>query len=161
MKKIDPGQVITILANVGVIAGIAFLAIEINQSNQLARSQTRSDISDRVVGFTHLLASDAELYELYSRGRQEPDSLTEVERGRLFTLWGGILRTWENIHYQYRNGLFDDSEFSVEREVWRMQTQSPFFVELYCQVREQLSREFTAEIDSLMSSSDCAESAVP
>jgi hypothetical protein len=33
MKKIDLGQTITILANIGVIVGIGFLAIEIQQTN--------------------------------------------------------------------------------------------------------------------------------
>jgi hypothetical protein len=32
MKKIDVGQAIAILANIGVIAGIAFLALEVRNS---------------------------------------------------------------------------------------------------------------------------------
>jgi hypothetical protein len=43
MKKIDLGQTIAILANVGVIAGIAFLAFELRQNTQaveLASAQT-------------------------------------------------------------------------------------------------------------------------
>ena len=34
MKKIDLGQTITILANVGVIVGIVFLVVEIRQNTQ-------------------------------------------------------------------------------------------------------------------------------
>jgi hypothetical protein len=33
LKKLDFGQTITILANLGVIAGIVFLGIEISQNN--------------------------------------------------------------------------------------------------------------------------------
>ncbi len=33
MKKLDLGQTITILANVGVIAGIVFLGYELRQNN--------------------------------------------------------------------------------------------------------------------------------
>jgi hypothetical protein len=39
MKKIDFGQTVTILANVGVIAGIVFLAVELHQNNDLLRAQ--------------------------------------------------------------------------------------------------------------------------
>ena len=39
MKKIDIGQTITILANVGVIAGIVFLAFELRQNNSLLAAQ--------------------------------------------------------------------------------------------------------------------------
>ena len=35
MKKTDLGQAIQVLANVGVIAGIVFLAVETRQNNQL------------------------------------------------------------------------------------------------------------------------------
>ena len=35
MKKIDLGQAIGILANVGVIAGIVFLGMELRQNNEL------------------------------------------------------------------------------------------------------------------------------
>jgi hypothetical protein len=42
MKKIDLGQTITILANVGVIAGIVFLAIELQQNNALLETEIRS-----------------------------------------------------------------------------------------------------------------------
>ena len=41
MKKIDLGQTITILANVGVIVGIVFLAIELRQNNELLGQQAR------------------------------------------------------------------------------------------------------------------------
>ena len=46
MKKIDPGQTIQILANVGVIAGIAFLAVELRQNNELLRSSSRQALLD-------------------------------------------------------------------------------------------------------------------
>ena len=44
MKKIDLGQTITILANVGVIAGIVFLAIELRQNNEYMAANARYDL---------------------------------------------------------------------------------------------------------------------
>lgn len=35
MKQIDIGQTISILASIGVIAGIVFLGLELNQNNRL------------------------------------------------------------------------------------------------------------------------------
>ena len=40
MKKIDLGQSISILANVGVIAGIVFLGLELRQNNSLLTGQS-------------------------------------------------------------------------------------------------------------------------
>ncbi len=39
MKKIDLGQIITILANVGVVIGLVFLTLEIRQNNAQMRAQ--------------------------------------------------------------------------------------------------------------------------
>jgi hypothetical protein len=36
MKKIDPGQMITILANLGVIAGLIFVGVQLQQDRQIA-----------------------------------------------------------------------------------------------------------------------------
>ena len=41
MKNIDLGQTIGILANLGVIAGIVFLAVELQQNNKLLGAQAR------------------------------------------------------------------------------------------------------------------------
>jgi hypothetical protein len=41
MKKIDLGQTVQILANLGVIAGIVFLGIELQQNNALLGAQAR------------------------------------------------------------------------------------------------------------------------
>jgi len=43
MKKIDLGQMIGILANIGVIAGIVLLAVEIDQNSQALGVQARLD----------------------------------------------------------------------------------------------------------------------
>ena len=39
---------LALLANLGVIAGVVFLAIEVNLNNLLMKSQTRSDIAQSI-----------------------------------------------------------------------------------------------------------------
>jgi hypothetical protein len=41
MKKIDLGQIVSIFANVGVIAGIVFLGYELQQNNELLEAEAR------------------------------------------------------------------------------------------------------------------------
>jgi hypothetical protein len=40
MKKLELGRTINTIANLGVIAGIIFLALELNQNNQLRKKST-------------------------------------------------------------------------------------------------------------------------
>jgi hypothetical protein len=42
MKKIDLVQVFGTVANIGVIIGIAFLAVELRQNNELSRAEARA-----------------------------------------------------------------------------------------------------------------------
>lgn len=49
MKKIDVGQAISLLANIGVIAGIVFLGLELRQNNLLLNAQTRGDTLRAVI----------------------------------------------------------------------------------------------------------------
>ena len=44
MKKLDIGQTMSVLANVGIIAGIVFLGYELQQNNDQLRSQSRANI---------------------------------------------------------------------------------------------------------------------
>ena len=41
MKKPNPGQMIQIVANIGVIAGIVFLGFELRQNNQFLGAEAR------------------------------------------------------------------------------------------------------------------------
>ena len=76
MKKIDVGQSITILANIGVIVGIAFLAIEINGNTAAVRAQelavTESITRERQM----LLATNPSLRSLLIKSLYSPSELT-------------------------------------------------------------------------------------
>jgi len=92
LKKLDLGQTITILANVGVIAGIVFLAIELRQNNELLGVQIRSGILDRQTAAPDLILQNPELWPLLDK---EEDSLTHPERQALLMLGTRMLYSYD------------------------------------------------------------------
>ena len=80
MQRPDLAQAIQILANIGVIAGILFLAIELRQNNEvlnaqarLQRAQTRIDGMTETLGNPDLIrarATDARRAELTAEQSQ-------------------------------------------------------------------------------------------
>ena len=80
MKKIDLGQTIQILANLGVIGGIVFLAVEIHQNNELLSAQVRSTRMEHRSAISNTLLENPEVIELL--GKQE-STLSEPERDRI------------------------------------------------------------------------------
>ena len=86
MKKIDLGQTITILANVGVITGIVFLAVELNQNNALLESEARATrVQIRSDGWNRM-AENPEIVALLVKDRRG-EALSEEEELRLNAFW--------------------------------------------------------------------------
>jgi hypothetical protein len=116
MKKIDLGQTIQILANLGVIAGIVFLGIEVQQNNTLLGAQTRTSRTQLRVDGLQSLMSNLELLQARVKLR-EGQALTPVEQMQLDMDVTRQLVVWQYIHGEFRAGLIDESDIPVDQ--WR------------------------------------------
>lgn len=108
MKKIDLGQTIGILANLGVIAGIIFLAVELQQNNQLSEVQVEMALT--ATQANTVLADIVEQPQLIALMLKDERSLTEVERQRLIALGLRVLRNWQGRYRMVERGLLDPAE---------------------------------------------------
>ena len=103
MKKIDLGQTLGILANLGVIAGIVFLAIEIRQNSELMVAATRDAQNQRILNYAeqvYVVAGLAEIIVKVNNG--EP--LTEVEALKLYNRQVRIIRGFEIQYMEHMRG---------------------------------------------------------
>ena len=65
MKKLDLGQAIGILANVGVIAGIVFLGLELRQNNSLLEAEAAHNLLQNRIATSTLILENPEVAELF------------------------------------------------------------------------------------------------
>jgi len=114
MKKIDLGQTITILANLGVIAGIVFLGVELRQNNELMEAQARSNVSERLIGLAEALYQNPELAAALTKSRNDQD-LSDVEEEMLYAFDLRRLRGYETQYREFREGVVD----SIDASFWR------------------------------------------
>ena len=93
MKKIDVGQTIGIIANVGVIAGILFLAFELRQNNDYMQAQDRFN---RLSAIFSILDNqmDSNISELVEKDRTGQE-FSVAEEFRLQSFYLKILRNLE------------------------------------------------------------------
>ncbi len=99
MKKIDLGQTVSILANVGVIAGIIFLGIELQQNNDLMEAEARFNrLSVTTESYT-IEATEPELAAILVKERNG-DALTEIEDFRIQAFWMRVLKVLEWGHFE-------------------------------------------------------------
>ena len=154
MKKIDLGQTLSLIANVGVIAGILLLVYELNQNRAMMEAQVRQQVSQGAVDLHFGVAANPDLSEIvvdFSDRCTTMDECQTAEEFR-FNQWSNAtFRTWENAHYQYRLDLYDETEFSAQKESWRSILTRPGIADRWRSVRMTYSPEFAAEIEDLLS----------
>ena len=94
MKKIDLSQTITVLANIGVIAGIVFLVIELQQNNELMEAEARFNRMTAVTESYTIEALQPEITTILLK-ESNGDSLTELEDFRIQAFWMRVLKVLE------------------------------------------------------------------
>jgi hypothetical protein len=150
MKKIDLGQAIGLVANVAVLIGILLLVYELRQNQITMQAQARSAVAQGFNDHMYHVTADQEISDLWRRGNAG-EQLTPEQRGRWTLLAVALLRYYENVHYQYRQGLYSEDEFRGQRESWRQVVfRSDGFRRFFCGSRPQFSTEFVAEIEALL-----------
>jgi len=141
---------LSLIANVGVLLGIFLVAYELRQNSIQVRAQTRSNLAEDTV--EHLW------HQLEHQGVQ--NALRKVRDGEPLTadegwLVGSVahitLRRWENIYYQYRIGLYDESEFSGQASNWKRLLREEGMIRPYWEgLQSAYSPEFANYISSLI-----------
>jgi len=134
---------------VGVLVGLLLLVVELNQNHEMMRSQTRHEMAAGIVGLLLVPASNEQLSNLMYRA-DTGQELTPEERYQFNMRSNALFRYWEDAHYQYRVGLYDETEFTKQREAWRAAlVRSAGMRSYWCNVRALYSPEFMAEMDAL------------
>ena len=148
MKKIDLGQMIAILANIGVIAGIVFLGFELRQNSAAAELQA----AQAYVNISHesdfRLAENPELVEVL---QSSVDGRSPVDGLRVDRWWFGVLRTWENGFFLNKRGALDDELWSGQVAFMNNLLRVNGELREYRQDnREYFSRDFGMFLDDLL-----------
>ena len=127
--QIDVDQAISIIANIGVIAGIIFVAVEVRQNNRLLEAQTRyslrqyrSDIADTIM-IPHVL----EATHKYANG----EHLTRAETSATLMTALKVIELWEWQHGEYAAGMLRRETLPVDSwQLWyHGKGQSPLPIE--------------------------------
>lgn len=105
-------QWLTLVANLGVIAGLIFLAIEIRQNTSIAKASAyRENIQD-IAAWRELTIVDPELSRLYGIYVEEGvEALEDSDRGRISGLINNLMGIYENAYFARGYGIIGDQEW--------------------------------------------------
>ena len=139
-------------ANIGIILGLVFLIAELNQNSDMMRSQTRHAMVMNDINIPFNTAINPEFASLRMRADKDIGELSPEELYRYRNLAYVDFRYMEDIYYQYKNGLFDESEYLAYRETSRRFINgSKTAASYWCERRNEFSPEFAEEINLLLS----------
>ena len=104
MKNLNLGQAITIFANLGVIAGIVFLALELQQNNEIMEEQRRFNRLSTVLDSHATIVENTALAELVVKLDEAPDPLnpTILTPAERYQIIGYGMRILMNQEWQFR-----------------------------------------------------------
>jgi len=151
MKPSSLNEWLTLIANVGVIAGIIFLAAEISQNTNMIRSQTRDAVAEKQADYFFTIGANVETAGLLNRASNGTSDFEPEERTAFFYLTQGIFRVWENEFYQFQSGLFEEAEFAPRLNAWqRSLLNNTGRKQVWESVRDAYSPEFVELLDGLV-----------
>ena len=150
MKKIELGPTIGIVANLGVIGGIVFLAIEIEQNTAMIEAEMRQSRAELALGMSQALFNSDYLPEILVTAR-EGEQLTAVQAERFSHWFRGFNRNLDNQLHQYREGLLtDDIPRSLRWAIQSSLVEIPAAKEMWAQTKLQYSDDYIKLVDEVL-----------
>ena len=138
---------LTLLANIGVLAGIVFLAIEINQNTNIMKAQTRGAVTQSIL--TLLEMERDPLVVSGTRKLQSGEALTFEESYFLENQANATVRQWEDSYYQYQAGLLDEAEYEALTVIISSLMQEQHIADHWAKRKLGYSASFRNHIDGL------------
>ena len=146
---------LSLTANLGAIVGLVFVGLQLQQSRDLTRAQVRHELTMGIVEIQNNLAGNAQLASLWRRARIG-EELSPDEQVQFETRSNALFRYWENVHYQYLQGLYDESEYLAQREAWRAAfRRHKGFASYWCKNSSFYSPRFASELNGLLENGQC------
>jgi hypothetical protein len=102
---------LTLLANIGVLVGIVFLVLEIQQSNRIALATTEMSVWDKHQSLNEIVLADDNVAELLVKASTPNVELSAVDREKLSAYLYVSINTWLAIEVAYSNGMLTRTSF--------------------------------------------------
>ena len=140
-------QWLTLIANLGVLIGIVFLAYEIRQNTDALHAQTREAVLAATQTELQAVREDPNL--VLSIIKEEP--LSVVEQIKLYTWLVSALRVREFSWLQRQNGTIDEAQWQSELAVTVAILQAPRVRLWWDKVGQKtVSPQFSAFVNDIM-----------
>jgi hypothetical protein len=115
-----------IIAGIGLIASLVFLAFQIRQNTKTIAANTFQSISSTSSDITMRMAENPQLSALWRKARTSSDSLDPEELMQMQLMLRSVFRNFENYYYQFERGYLEADVWAGYRQTMLDQVSSGF-----------------------------------
>lgn len=145
MSRIEPAQIATLVANLGVIAGILLLAYELRQNNELMEAEARLHRTNMTIEAWRFTAENAELTELREMEKRG-EVLSDADTRRINS---AVMAVFVAIEWAFKELPRESTELAQVREVQRHNfANSPEYRRVWEERKKSFNPEFVQWIEA-------------
>jgi len=153
MRKLDLNQwaaISEIVASVGVILSILFLAYSINVNTVVTQSANDNFLYELQFARVREIVGNSDIATIYTKLGQDKE-LSDVEQTQL--LWDNLqqLGTWELAFVRHRDGVYADDRWEAWDQYFRLALLDTFPKQDWEEVRHWYEDDFQRHIDAAYS----------
>ena len=117
-----------LIANLGVIVGIAFLVLEIRQSNRIAIASNEIELRKGWAGINEVIVSNMQVAELLAKARNRDAEFTQPQVEIIDAYVARQFNDWNAIEKAYENEMVSATTLNVAKEdiKWTIDTYPAF-----------------------------------
>jgi hypothetical protein len=125
-KKFDLGQIVAILANIGVIASLVFVGVQVQQGATATRSATVLQLKDAWVQLNLASATSVDLATAFQAINEKGwNGASFGEKELVTAFYRTLFHNWSNAYYQYQNETLDENQWGAYIREARWNVENP------------------------------------
>jgi len=150
----DLGSIGELIAAVATISTLAFLGIQIRQSNHAARTSAELELPQKFAEWHARVSAQPELSRIWDDAAEDFEALGPEEIRRFRWIVAELMLVFESQYYAYRGGLLSEVSWLTKRDTILGLLENPILLEQWLSRMTPFSEEFRNEIESHRGRSD-------
>lgn len=140
---------LSLIANLGVLAGLVLVAIEVNQNTKATIASASEQITNQSLDY-FALGMDNQVIALARYKQSIGDELSGFEQDQLWWHQYYNFRGFENVFLQYLRGYVEQSEWDRYRKIIQFRlTTDDIALKMWEETQPRWTDEFTVEVERL------------
>jgi hypothetical protein len=120
---------LSLIANIGVIAGVLFVGFEIQQNTDQMQAEVAQGIMSALREQANPVRESIEISELFYSAIHGGQKLSDAERYQVSQINRGYFRVFEEAYLHHQEGRLEDAYWNALAEQWSIALTNPVIIQ--------------------------------